>query len=401
MEHYDFIFAGGGLAGLSLALQIAHSPLSDASILIVDQDAKLQDDRTWGFWSNRAGLYDEIVSRSWDQIKFYGKNYERLIDLGDYRYQVIRGADLYRFAHQKLSALPNVRFLNGKVTKIQDGADRARLAVNGQTVSGTWIFDSLFKASQIEVNPTRYHYLKMCFKGWEIETEEDLFEAQAATLLDFRTPQKHDVRFFYVLPYSERRALVEYTLFSTAHLCQSEYQGALKAYIQDTLGIQRYRILGRESGGIPVTDHPFPRRTGQRIMAIGLKGGRLKPTAGYAFTRIQKDSAAILRSLLENGHPFDVPTDPERYRFMDALLLDLMCLHGEQIKPIFTELFKNNPVERIFRLLDEEASLQDLGKIIASLPPAPFLGALLRQSRRIRPESPASGKGYSPLRTAR
>jgi lycopene beta-cyclase len=382
MEHYDFIFAGGGLAGLSLALQIALSPLSDASILIVDQDAKLQDDHTWGFWSNRAGLYDEIVSRSWDQIQFYGEDYERLIDLGDYRYQVIRGADLYRFANQKLSAFPNVHFLNGKVTRIQDGADRAWLTVNDQTVSGTWIFDSLFKASQIEVDPARYHYLKMCFKGWEIETEEDLFEARAATLLDFRTPQKHDVRFFYVLPYSERRALVEYTLFSAAHLCQSEYQGALKAYIQDTLGIQRYRILGRESGGIPVTDYPFPRRTGQRIMAIGLKGGRLKPTAGYAFTRIQKDSAAILRSLLENGHPFDVPADPERYRLMDALLLDLMCLHGEQIKPVFTALFKNNPVERIFRLLDEEASVQDLGKIITSLPPAPFLGALFRLSRQ-------------------
>ena len=66
MEHYDFIFTGGGLAGLSLALQIALSPLSGASILIVDQDAKLQDDRTWGFWSNRAGLFDEIVSRSWN-----------------------------------------------------------------------------------------------------------------------------------------------------------------------------------------------------------------------------------------------------------------------------------------------------------------------------------------------
>jgi lycopene beta-cyclase len=40
MKHYDFIMAVGGLAGLSLALHIARSPLRDRSMLIVDRDAK-------------------------------------------------------------------------------------------------------------------------------------------------------------------------------------------------------------------------------------------------------------------------------------------------------------------------------------------------------------------------
>ena len=66
MEHYDYIIAGGGCAGLSLAWQLLHSPLRDRTILIVDRDDKDQNDRTWAFWSEtdtdrRAFLYLDSV----------------------------------------------------------------------------------------------------------------------------------------------------------------------------------------------------------------------------------------------------------------------------------------------------------------------------------------------------
>ena len=51
MQSFDFIIAGGGAAGLSLAYQLIHSPLRDRTILIVDKGAKNQNDRTWAFWT--------------------------------------------------------------------------------------------------------------------------------------------------------------------------------------------------------------------------------------------------------------------------------------------------------------------------------------------------------------
>ena len=57
-NHYNFILAGGGAAGLSLAVQLASSPLKDQSILIIDRDRKQANDRTWCFWARTPTLLD-------------------------------------------------------------------------------------------------------------------------------------------------------------------------------------------------------------------------------------------------------------------------------------------------------------------------------------------------------
>jgi lycopene beta-cyclase len=181
------------------------------------------------------------------------------------------------------------------------------------------------------------------------------------------------MRFFYVLPFSERQALVEYIRFSPG-----EYDQAIRVYIETVLGIRDYCIVAKESGIIPLTDQPFPRQAGQRVMTIGTLGGRIKPSSGYAFLRIQQDSAAIVRSLLRVNHPFDVPPDSERYRLYDSGLLQVIHHHGEQIKPIFATLVRKNPIERVFRFLDGTASLWEDLVLMASLPPGPFLRALFR-----------------------
>ena len=73
-----------------------------------------------------------------------------------------------------------------------------------------------------------------------------------------------------------------------------------------------------------------------------------------------------------------MPTGPRRYRYFDAVMLEIMTHHGERIEPIFTALFKRNPVERIFRFLDEAASLRENVLMIPSLPLQLVLQALLR-----------------------
>ena len=378
MPSYDLIIAGGGAAGLSLACHLVQSPLRDRRVLIVDREAKEQNDRTWCFWADQPTLFDPIISRSWNQLQVVGERFAKTLDLQRYRYNLIRGSDFYRFARQTLSAAPHVDFLCGTVERIEDGDTRASVLVDGQRYIGAWVFDSLFNWDVFKPDAVNYHVLKQQFKGWEIETLENAFNPQAATFLDFRASQEQGAHFMYVLPFSERHALVESVLWRAHPVSWDACEQALHLYLAQTLKITAYSTRREEQGITPLTDWPFPRQRGKRIMAIGTQGGRVKPSTGYAFLRVQRDSSAIVRSLLRVGHPFKVPVSPRRYRFFDSVLLEIMTRHGESVESILTVLFRHNSVERIFRFLDEVASPWENGVMVPSLPPQLLWQSLLQ-----------------------
>lgn len=89
MRHYDFILAGGGLAGMSLAYRLIHGSLRDASILILDRDSKEGNGRTWCFWAppGQPTLFDGIVSREWDWLQLCGDSWKKDSVLRNYRYR--------------------------------------------------------------------------------------------------------------------------------------------------------------------------------------------------------------------------------------------------------------------------------------------------------------------------
>jgi lycopene beta-cyclase len=373
MEYFDFIIAGGGVSGLSLATHLAHSSLGGGSILVVEPNELSKKDHALSFWCDHPTPFDKVIKRSWTRLRFRSENFDRSFDLGDYRYCTMRRADYIGFIRQELAGCAKVEFLQGSIDQIEDGDSCARVSANGREFTGEWVFDSRFRLSELKPEPGRYTSLRQHFKGWEIEMSEAAFDPHTATLFDLRLPQKNELRFIYLLPFSERHALVEYVLLSP-----EDYDETIRSYIENTLGIQDYQILSKEGGVTPLSDQPFPRQAGRRVMNIGVRGGRVKPSSGYAFMRIQRDSAAIVRSLLKTGRPFDIPADARLYRFCDATLLRIMQQHGEYVKPIYTALFKNNPIERVFHFLDETASPSENLALALSLPLPLFWRALLQ-----------------------
>jgi lycopene beta-cyclase len=367
MNRYDVIIAGGGVAGLSLAYHLSQSPLRDRSILIIDQDRKSHSDRTLSFWTAQPTVFDRVTFRSWDRLKVIGESFEAAAELGAYRYCTIRGIDFYRFVQQTLAACPNVDFVQGTIRQIDEQDQQAVVLVDETAAyAGQWVFDSRFTPSEFQADLARCRSFQQCFLGWEIEAETGVFDPHLPTFMDFRLSQQNGLRFCYVLPFSERRALVEHVQMGR---CQATAGPQLKTYIESVLGIDRYCILAKEGGTSPLTDWAFPRRAGRHTMTIGTRGGRVKPSSGYAFTRIQRDSAAIVRSLLRSGHPFDVPPDPRFYRLCDSLMLGVMDRCRDWLVPLFIRLFERNPIERILSFLDERASLGQTARLTASLVP--------------------------------
>ncbi|RPI87475.1 MAG: Lycopene cyclase [Chloroflexi bacterium] len=383
IDTYDFVFAGGGLAGLSLAWQIAQSPLRNRSMLIVDHDSSPIQNSTFSYWSEGSNPFLQAVSYTWDQLSVFTKDGSSRSNLGSYRYHTIRGADIYRLVSQELSACPRVTSLRGHISEMSETVEGVRILVDGREYTGKWVFDSRPRSNTGQSQTEKYLRLKMSFQGWDIETDQDVFNPRNAILMDFRTYQGSDMCFFYVLPYDERHALVEYTIFAQKPLSHSDSEAALYCYLESVFGLsagQNFQLNHREAGCLLVTDQPFERRTGFRTLAIGLSGGRLKPSTGYAFTRIQRDSRAILRSLLQHNHPFHIPGDSPLYTLLDSLMLEVMRDYPENTQRIFSALFERNSMDNVLRFLDEDAPLSEVLRLMATLPAGLFIKIMGQRS---------------------
>lgn len=375
LPEFDYIIAGAGCAGLSLAYRLSASPVFDGkTLLIIDRHDKNTNDRTWCFWEKGIGPYEALVYRQWDTLDFYGQEVHQALQIAPYRYKMIRGVDFYRFNREQLQNHPRITWIKGEIHDITDLTDGAQVTVQGTSYKGQWIFSSL-----PYVSPRRYpyHYLLQHFMGWVIETDRPAFDPQKAVLMDFRIPQQGDTRFCYVLPLNDRSALVEYTLFSPEVLADHAYETVLKAYLKDLAGINHYRILEKEFGVIPMTNMPFPTQTGQHMVHIGTAGGNTKASTGYTFVRIQRQVEKIVRQLENTGRPVPL-TQPSnwRYRWMDRIFLNVLAKHRYPADRIFTLFFQHNHPVSVLDFLDEQAHpMQDL-RIISSLPLLPFLRAL-------------------------
>lgn len=356
-KRYDIIIIGGGASGLSLACHLVNSPLRESSILIIEKSPQARNDRTWAFWTKTPTLFDAITCRSWHSLLIASDCKQQTLRLGPYNYKVIRGADFNRRAREELSRFPNVEFVQGMVHTVADGPEGATISVHGQDhesrYKGRWVFDSRFNISGFHPDPARYQYLKMQFLGWEIETPNAAFDPQTPIFLDFRTPQRGHLRFFYLLPYSAHRALIEYVVCTNDLLHRAEQEQEITTYTREILNIGDYNVVATEHGINPMTDYRFPRRTGHHIMSIGVPAGMLKPTTGFAFTRIQRDSAAIVRSLVKRGHPFAVPASRWGYLLYDSVMLRAIAHHGGRIGSLLAFLFRYGSTPSILRFLDE------------------------------------------------
>lgn len=375
-KRYDYIIAGAGAAGLSLAYAIAESQLSKATILILDRDAKNSNDRTWCFWANGSTPFDDIVLKDWQQLQFADDQGFCSGNLSPLKYKMIRGLDFYQKVKQRLAALPNIEFRQEAVLGYTELADGASVQTTKATYRADYVFNSCLMPKPEQREGT--HFLLQHFAGWWVRLEDGAFNPNEGRLMDFRTPQHGSTRFFYLLPIDEKRALIEYTVFSAERLPAADYQAALKDYLEQTLGLSHYEIEEHELGAIPMTDQRMPARMSAHVINIGTAAGAVKPTTGYAFANIQRQVQQLVKQLSSGQAPDAQLRSPSRFGFYDSLLLNILQHHGELGKGIFSRLFRYNRMKTILCFLSEQSKLHQEAGIFSTLPIGTFLRALGR-----------------------
>jgi lycopene beta-cyclase len=373
MQHYHYIFTGSGLSALMTVYEMLLSgKFNDKSILLIDENTKKTNDRTWCFW-DEDNLFDEIALKKWNQAVFANEKFNRVLELTPYKYKKINGLDFYELILKKISEHKNIHFLNQKVVDFSELGNHCIVKTEQETFTCNKIFNSIYNPEVVTAQ-NKFPLIQQHFVGWFIKSKEAVFTPNCATFMDFSVEQKGNTRFMYVLPTSENEALLEYTLFSKDLLSKAAYESEIHKYIEN-LGITEYEILEKEQGNIPMTCYPFWKHNTKNIINIGSAGGWTKASTGYTFKSASKKSKALVQ-FLKSESDFTKFHKKDKFWFYDLLLLDILSSKNELGSKIFSSMFRSGNSTVIFKFLDEETSIWEDLQVIWKCPKMIFVKAL-------------------------
>ena len=377
IKHFDYIFTGTGLATLMTVYKmILSGKFSNKSILLLDEKLKKNNDRTWCFWQKERSLWNSVVSKKWDSALFANENFKRNMALKPYQYNQIKGLDFYSFVFDAISKNSNITFSTEKVTDINELELHVFVGTEANRFTCDYLFNSIYTKALAQ-NQTQYPVLQQHFIGWFVKTENEIFNPEEATFMDFSVEQKGNTRFMYMLPVSKTEALIEYTLFSENLLQTEEYENAIQNYLHK-LGAEQFEIVEKERGSIPMTCYPFWKKNTKRVLNIGTAGGWTKASTGYTFRNSDKKSSQLVDFLQKENFIMSSFHKKNRFWFYDLLLLDILHRNNELGSSIFSSLFKKGDPALIFKFLDEETNIMEDLRVILKCPKIPFIKALLQ-----------------------
>ena len=93
---FDYIICGGGASGLLLLDALSSdSYFKTPSILLIEQEVKNSNDRTWCFWEASPGHFDPLLRKTWPSASFKSKELKLDFNLEPCRYKMLRSKSFY------------------------------------------------------------------------------------------------------------------------------------------------------------------------------------------------------------------------------------------------------------------------------------------------------------------
>ena len=289
---YDCVFVGGGLANSLLAYWVRQRQ-PQSKILIVEQSDRLGGNHTWSFHQSdltpqEFSFIEPFVSKKWDGYSVFFPKYSRRLPTS---YYSVRSEEI----HQKVLSQVEVEF----DTQIVGVAPHNVTEKNGRQFSAKCVIDG---RGFMVFNPEMVAYQK--FVGLDLELKEP-HGLNEPILMDATCPQNQSFRFFYCLPWDEKRILVEDTRYSDSGDVDTESMiSEIKKYCENK-GWKIERILREEIGSLPIplrtrylpADKYIPEAWVERLVScVGVRGGFFHSTTGYSLPETVR-LVALLSSL--------------------------------------------------------------------------------------------------------
>jgi lycopene beta-cyclase len=372
----DYLIVGAGCAGLSLAVHLLETQRAGLRVAVLDPRTDFGRDRTWCFFRTMDHPFARCVDRAWTRWRIVQGARDVIRGSEDHPYQHLPADAFYAHALGRVRASGAVSLhLGARVHALVDEGDLVVAETDLGRIRARLAFDSR-PTPCLAAEPGAPSFLQ-CFVGWFVQAARPVFDAATATLMDFRVDQARGIHFMYVLPFSQREALVEDTYFCVRAPGEDRHAAALGDYL-DRLGVGDYSITRRERGVLPMSAREVPPRPSPRVYRIGLAGGLAKPSTGFAFLAIQRFSSALAARLHREDLPAPPAVRPLRTRMLDRVFLSYLARRPDEAPDLFARLFERVPAEVLVRFLSECGTIADDIRVMAALPAAPFAREAIR-----------------------
>lgn len=384
-NRFDIIIAGAGAAGLSLLWRILDSPvLNGQRILLIDKSFTPLNDKTWCYWEDLTLPEAGLLHHTWNKllVRVSGNTYSGLLQ--HYKYHCLRSEDFTQSILHTAKEYPNISMIETDIQEFSHDREKGVVHTSRGDFHAEYIFQSVKKPRKFETLKVDVSLLQH-FLGWEIEAENDLFDPKTATFMDFEVPQANGITFMYLLPFSKKRALVEYTIFSKKTLPKKQYEKQISGYLKNNYGLgkNQFSTKREEFGVIPMDDRKYPAWYCQRVLNIGTAAGLPKPTTGYTFSRIQNHAEKIVYALEKGVNLPESQSSSYRFRVYDLMMLYMLACEPDESLAVFNNLFKKNSFDLVLHFLAEQTNpLQELD-IFSGMPYLPFFRSVYRMKHRI------------------
>ncbi len=366
-EPFDVVLVGGGLQNALIALALFdRNP--HARVALVERSERVGGNHTWSFHSGDVpdgarSFVEPLVVHRWSGYDIAFPNLERRI------------AEPYAtITSERLRAIVERRFHDAPNAVLLTGAEAVRLEPSRVVLGGGRILHARLvvdaRGPGAFPNSRRVAFQK--FVGLELELNAPQ-RRNRPLLMDARVEQDDGFHFFYVLPFSERRVLVENTYFSDTSALDVRrlHRGAL-AYAE-RVGFDVRGVVREESGVLPLPlAVPGSFSDGSPLVA-GYAGGFFHPTTGYSFP-----VALRLALHVANAPPADrvtsrwarfVSAHRAQFRFAAFLNQLLFTAFEPEDRWNVLERFYRMPDDSIRRFYALETTAGDRLRLLCGRPP--------------------------------
>ena len=372
----DITIIGGGCSGLSLGYYYAKENIGNKKIIILEERDKYSNDKSWCFWleKNSDFIHRDIIKKTWKVWRFSNSKTIYKHKSSNFEYCFIPSEEFYNKTTEAIyKDERQTLLLNEKVKTIDFTETNSYIHTENHVLKSKVVIDTrpILKDESIEAP------VYQIFFGQEIESADNLFNSSEAGLMEDFQSSGERIGFLYILPFSNNRALLEYTIFSTAFI-KPEY---LKDCLENNLSIRnikQYKILRSESGVLPMGLKVSTWNSKDLYLRAGIASGNLRSSTGYGFLRIQRWAKYVASNLSKNiSISRNYFHSNRKQNFFDSLLIKVlqkdMCL-GENI---FLNIGRQMSADRFARFMSDTAQTPDYISLAMSVPKLPFLKALL------------------------